>query len=110
MAEQDQFAGLVASLREQLEAPIQAHVQKIASAQMEFEALVAASTKQIKDLMAGVTPSVEKPPSRPQAVWHEGHLVLNREAAALIDELLSRTGEVLSEVGKLVANRPKPAK
>ena len=100
-------ADLLASHTRQMEALMKAHNERIEAAQTEFAGLVSEASQQMQALV-GQAQTVAKPES-PEAVWSNGYLVLNRSAAGLIDDLLSRTGEVLSEVGKLVSTKPKQA-
>ena len=98
-------ADLLASHTRQMEALMKAHNERIEAAQTEFAGLVSEASQQMQALVAQAQP--EKKPEAPEAVWSDGYLVLNRSAAGLIDDLLSRTGEVLSEVGKLVSTKPQ---
>lgn len=94
-------ADLLSQHRQQMDALIEGHQQHIINAQQAYQQMVMEATQQIKDVIAGAqhpAPKVEPP----QAVWSDGYLVLNRPAAELVDDLLSRTGEVLSELGKLM--------
>lgn len=106
MTEIAQVTDLIAEHRKGLDDLLAQHTSRIEKAQLEFEATVMAANQKLQELMTTAQPKPKEDP--PQAVWHEGHLVLNRAAARLIEDLLSRTGEVLSEVGKLVATKPKP--
>lgn len=105
MSEVAQVADLISQHRKGLDELLAAHTTRIEKAQNEFEAMVIAANQRLQELVAGEQPAKKEDP--PQAVWHEGHLVLNRAAASLVEDLLSRTGEVLSEVGKLVSTTPK---
>ena len=106
-AVEGEVTDLMKAHREQMEALMTAHTMRIEKAQSDFAEMIVAANQQLQGLIQGAEPTLPKP-AKPQAVWSDGMLVLNREAAALIEELLSRTGEVLSEVGKLVATKPKP--
>lgn len=105
---EDTVAGLVAEHKERMDALLAAHTARIEKAQDDFDGLVMQANERLQNLIRqSETATQPAPPVKPQAVWSKGMLVLNREAAALIEELLSRTGEVLSEVGKLVSTKPK---
>lgn len=100
MPEKANVEALIAEHKKQLGALLQEHQKQIETAQTNFEALVIKSNQELQKLISG---DESKPLTEaPQAVWHKDHLVLNRPAAALIDELLSRTGEVLAQIGKLI--------
>ena len=105
MTEIAQVTDLIAEHRKGLDNLMAQHAARIEKAQLEFESTVIAANQKLQQLMAGAQVKPKEDP--PQAVWHDGHLVLNRAAARLIEDLLSRTGEVLSEVGKLVSTKPK---
>lgn len=106
-AAEEQVSGLIDAHRQQMEALMAAHTQRIEKAQSNFAEMIVSANDQLKSLIQSAEPPQEPKPEKPQAVWSNGMLVLNREAAGLIEELLSRTGEVLSEVGKLVSTKPK---
>lgn len=101
-----ELTDLIASHRKQMDELLAAHEQRLAKAQVEFEAMVVDANQKLQQLIRGSEP---EPVQKPEAVWSDGFLVLNRPAAELVDDLLSRTGEVLSEVGRLVSTRPKGA-
>ena len=106
-APEEQVTGLIESHRQQMEALMAAHTQRIEKAQSDFADMIVAANDQLTNLIQNAAPPPAPKPEKPQAVWSNGMLVLNREAASLIEELLTRTGEVLSEVGKLVSTKPK---
>lgn len=106
MSEVSQVTDLIAQHRKGLDELMAQHAARIEKAQLDFESTVIAANQKLQQLMAGAK-AEEPKEDPPQAIWHEGHLVLNRAAAKLVEDLLSRTGEVLSEVGKLVSTKPK---
>lgn len=109
-AEVDQVSDLIQAHRAQMDALLKAHTERLEQAQADFDGLVVQAHKQLQSLINQGKQAEEPKPQIPEAVWSNGYLVLNRPAALMVQELLSRTGEVLSEVGKLVSTKPRGAR
>ena len=92
---------LIAAYTRSLNEAVEAHAKLVADSQKELDATIEKAKGSLAELVEKAEKEGEVP--QPESAWVKDHLVLNKEAVDLFQNLFKAIGELVPELKKLAS-------